>query len=216
MNPSGLAVRHTTYRFRSALLPAAIVILLVAMALDTKVVRISDVNGARNAAPSAAEFGRSTFPKVRSAVEARAVDAVDLAAAIGKNKDAAGEKYGIEAGAGPEMAVRFTGTVGKEDFGFYDVAVPGLPGSTLVRVQTGPAINGTDLRDSTGLIKFGQFTNQIEYQNAGSALNKEMKKQVLAKVDTGKLAGKTIAVVGVFQLIDPNSWLVTPVKLDVQ
>jgi predicted lipoprotein len=30
------------------------------------------------------------------------------------------------------------------------------------------------------------------------------------------LTGKTISVVGVFQLINPNGWLVTPVKLDVK
>lgn len=86
----------------------------------------------------------------------------------------------------------------------------------LIRVQTGPAINGTDLRDATGAIAFGQFVNQIDYQNAGSALNKEMKKQVLSKIDASKLAGKTISVVGAFKLINPNNWLVTPVKLDAQ
>ena len=47
-------------------------------------------------------------------------------------------------------------------------------------------------------------------------MNNEVKKEVLAKVDTAKLTGKTVSVVGVFQLIVPNSWLITPVKLDVQ
>jgi ABC-type branched-subunit amino acid transport system ATPase component len=58
-------------------------------------------------------------------------------------------------------------------------------------VQTGPAINGTDLRDATGTIEFGQFTNQIEYQDAGSAINNEMKKAVLAGLDPSALTGKT-------------------------
>ncbi len=114
------------------------------------------------------------------------------------------------------MAVKFTGVVGKGDFGTYDVRVAGLPKSLTVHVQTGPAIIGTDLRDATGTINFGQFTNQIEYQNAAAALNKQMKKDVLAKLDTSNLTGKRIAVVGVFQLTDPSSWLVTPVKLDVR
>ncbi len=83
-------------------------------------------------------------------------------------------------------------------------------------MQTGPAIMGTDLRDGTGTIQFGQFTNQIDYQNAGSALNKEMKKQVLSKLDTTDLKGKTVSVVGVFQLTDPAKWLVTPVSLEVK
>ena len=79
-----------------------------------------------------------------------------------------------------------------------------------------PAINGTELRDATGKITFGQFKNQIEYQDAGSALNNEMKKQVLANVDTKALGGKTITVVGAFKLVNPKSWLVTPIRLVVQ
>ena len=43
-----------------------------------------------------------------------------------------------------------------------------------------------------------------------------MKKQILAKIDTSDLTGKTISVVGVFQLTDPASWPVTPVKLTIQ
>ena len=48
------------------------------------------------------------------------------------------------------------------------------------------------------------------------ALNNEMKKEVLAKIDTSALTGKTIAVVGAFKLVNPKSWLVTPVRLEVQ
>ncbi len=39
---------------------------------------------------------------------------------------------------------------------------------------------------------------------------------MLANVDTSALTGKTIAVVGVFKLINPKNWLVTPVRLEVQ
>ena len=189
--------------------------LVAAMALDTKIVRIGSAADVQPGAFSPVAFGKSEFPKIQAAVESRAVDAVALAAAIAKDKAAAAKQYGVEAGIGPEMPVKFTGVAGKEDSGVYDVSVDGLNG-VVVRVQTGPAIMGTDLRDSTGTIKFGQFTNQIEYQNAGSALNKEMKKEVLSKVVTGPLTGKAVSVVGVFQLSDPNTWLVTPVNLEVR
>ncbi len=72
------------------------------------------------------------------------------------------------------------------------------------------------LRDATGEIEFGQFTNQIEYQDAGSAINNAMKQEVLAPIDTGDLTGKTVTVTGVFKLINPNNWLVTPVSFEVQ
>lgn len=201
---------------RLIIISAATLVLVAAMALDTKVVKIGSPADVQPNAFSPAEFGASEFPKVQAAVEKRAVDAATLADALVKDKDAATKQYGVPASIGPEVSVKFTGVAGKSDSGVYYVTVDGLPSTLRLRVQTGPAINGTDLRDATGTITFGQFVNQIDYQNAGSALNKEMKKQVLSKIDTTQLTGKTISVVGVFKLVNPNSWLVTPVKLDVQ
>ncbi|CCV16009.1 DUF2291 domain-containing protein [Mesorhizobium sp. STM 4661] len=195
---------------------AAILVLLVAMALDTKVVVIGSAEDARKAAFSPEAFGRSEFPNVQSAVDQRAVAAGVLASAIAKDKAAAEKQYGVPANVGTEFSVKFTGVVGEGKSGIYAVRVDDVPSTLVIRVQTGPAINGTDLRDATGTVTFGQFTNQIEYQNAGSALNNEMKKQVLSTIDNTKLTGKTISVVGVFKLINPNGWLVTPVRLSVQ
>ena len=144
------------------------------------------------------------------------VDAATLAAAIAKDQAAAEKQYGVAADAGAEFPVKFTGKAGSQDSGAYDIVVPGVPDTVHITVQTGPAIIGTDLRDATGTISFGEFKNQIDYQNAGSALNKEMKKDVISHIDLTHLTGKTVSVVGVFQLSDPGSWVVTPVKLAVQ
>ena len=201
---------------RPALAAGAALVLLAAMALDTTVVRIGAAGNAAPGAFSPAAFGAAEFPKVQAAVTSRAVEAPVLAAAIAKDPAAAAKQYGVAGNGGPEFPVRFTGVVGEGDSGNYDVKVAGLPDGLTIRVQTGPAIMGTDLRDGIGTISFGQFTNQIEYQNAGSALNKEMKKQVLARLDTAGLSGKTVSVVGVFQLTDPKAWLVTPVRMEVQ
>ncbi len=192
------------------------VVVLGAMAWDTRVVRIGSADHMVSDVFSPETYGKETFPKVRDAIEARAVDAPTLAAAIAADKAAATKEYGVAAGVGPVMSVKFTGVAGEAKSGIYRVAVDGLPEKLLIRVQTGPAINGTDLRDATGTIAFGQFKNQIEYQDAGSAINAEMKSEVLASVDTASLTGKTISVTGAFKLVNPNSWLVTPVRLDVQ
>jgi predicted lipoprotein len=193
----------------------AAVVVIAAMALDTKIVKIG-ADTADSGAFAPETYGQTEFPKIQSAIEAKAVDAGTLASALASDKAAAIKQYGVPGGIGPEISVKFTGVVGQGKSGVYAVAVQGVPSTLMVRVQTGPAINGTDLRDATGTIKFQQFTNQIDYQNAGSALNNELKKQVLSKIDNSNLTGKTISVVGAFQLINPNSWLVTPVKLDVQ
>jgi len=216
-SPSSTATtRRAGPSIRFIIASAAVLILLAAMAMSTKVVRIDSAAGPQSGGFSEEEFGASEFPKVQSAIEKRAVSAVTLASAIAKNQDAAVQQYGVAAGTGPEFPVKFTGIAGKADLGTYAITINGLPKAVVVSVQTGPAILGTDLRDATGTINFGQFKNQIEYQNAGSALNKEMKKEILSKLDTAHLTGKTISVIGAFQLTDPSSWVVTPVKLDVQ
>jgi len=202
-------------RRRVLLIGAAIVVL--AMALDTKVVQIGSSEDIRQAGFSAQNYGQATFPKIQKAIEERAVKAPELAAAIIEDRKAAAGKFGVSSASGPVFAVSLTGIAAdKPVSGVYTLAVAGMPPGIRVRIQTGPAINGTELRDATGTISFGQFKNQIEYQNAGSALNNEMKTKVLASIDTKTLAGKTVSVVGAFRLINPKNWLITPVRLEVQ
>jgi predicted lipoprotein len=195
---------------------AVVVVVLVAMALDTKVVRIGSDQDVRAQAFSPDAFGEERFPGIQTQIDARAVDAAELAAAVMADKKAAGETYGVAGTPGPVMPVKFTGTAGEVKAGNYDVKIEGVPDTIRVRVQTGPAINGTELRDFPGDIVFGDFKNQIEYQNAGAGINNAMKKAVLAGVDTKALTGKSVTVTGVFRLINEKNWLVTPVRLSVQ
>lgn len=194
----------------------AAIVVISAIALDTKVVQIGSANDVRQQAFSPETFGAEQFPKIQADVEKRAVAASDLAAAIAADKKAAGEKYGVATSTGPVIPVTLSGTFGARKSNTNEMKIDGLPPETVVRVQTGPAVNGTDLRDATGTIEFGQFTNQIQYQDAGSAINNEMKKTVFAGLDPDQLDGKPATVIGVFKLINPKNWLVTPVKVDVR
>ncbi|ENN85630.1 hypothetical protein RHSP_05882 [Rhizobium freirei PRF 81] len=195
---------------------AAIVIVIGAIAADTKVIKIGSEHDVREQGFQPDTYGAQEFPKVQTDVVQRAVDAVTLVTAVLADKKAAGEKYGVATTTGPVLPVSLSGTFGDRKANLNEFKVDGMPDGVIVRVQTGPAINGTDLRDATGKIEFGQFTNQIEYQNAGSAINNEMKKATLGSIDPEKLAGKSAKIVGVFKLINPKNWLVTPVKVDVK
>lgn len=198
---------------RGPLIAAGLAILVLgAMALDTTVVRIGSDQDVRAAKFSPEAFGAEAFPKVQANLTTRAVDAVALAAAIAADPKAAEAKYSV----GGVYPIKFEGVVGEGKSGIYYVDVAGLSAPLRLRVQTGPAINGTELRDATGEISFSQFTNQIEYQDAGSALNKELKKLVLDGIDNATLTGKTVAVVGAFKLVNPKNWLITPVSLEVK
>jgi predicted lipoprotein len=194
---------------------ACVVVVLAAMAWDTKVVEIG-TEAELAGGFSAETYGGEHFPAIRDSVEARAVEAGELASAVLEDSSAAGQKYGVGESFGPVVPVTFSGTFGEARSGIYTVEADGVPDEITIRVQTGPAINGTDLRDATGEISFGEFTNQIEYQNAGASINEAMKAAVLADIDTASLSGKTVSVTGVFKLINPKNWLVTPVSMEVQ
>lgn len=194
---------------------ACVVVVLAVMAWDTKVVKIGS-EASLEGGFSADAYGAAHFPDIQASVEGRAVDAGELASAVLDDSNAAGQKYGVGEGFGPVVPVTFTGSFGEARSGIYTVMVDGVPDEITIRVQTGPAINGTDLREATGEISFGEFTNQIEYQDAGASINDAMKAAVLADVDTANLSGKTVTVTGVFKLINPKNWLVTPVRMDAQ
>lgn len=193
-----------------------IVLVLAGIVLGTKVVSNDEplAQGAADFDP--ATFGAENFPTVRDGITERATDAVDLAAAIAEDPAAAAEEFAVSTSGGPNYSVSFTGVVGAGQSGIYPVTVEGVPSTLLIRMQTGPAINGTELRDATGDIQFGQFKNQIDYQNAASALNEQLKTEVLANIDAANLEGKTVSVTGSFTLVNPAGWLVTPVEIEVQ
>jgi predicted lipoprotein len=191
------------------------VAMLVGIALDTTVVAVGSEQDARVQAFSPQTFGEAEFPRIQGLIEERAVGAPELAQAIAADPAKAAADHGVMSNGTPVFAVTLSGVAGDARSGVYDVVVEGLD-EIRVRVQTGPAINGTDVRDATGTIEFGQFRNQIEYQDAGSALNNQVKAQVLAGIDTATLTGKTLTVTGVFRLVNPASWLVTPVRMQVE
>ncbi|SFA83112.1 Predicted lipoprotein [Rhizobium sp. NFR07] len=214
--PAHAARKPATGNLKLIIGAALAVVVVGAIALDTTVVTIGSEGDVRKQAFSPESYGAEQFPKIQADVEKRAVAAAELATAIAADKKAAGEKYGIATSTGPVIPVTLTGTFSTRKSSVNEMKIDGLPPETVVRVQTGPAVNGTDLRDATGTIEFGQFTNQIQYQDAGSGINNEMKKAVLGGLDVDTLDGKSATVVGVFKLINPKNWLVTPVKVEVK
>jgi predicted lipoprotein len=201
---------------RSLILAAVAVFVVAAMGYDTKIVRLGSGQDSSLQEFSPDKFGQEQFPRIQDLVTKKAVEAQTLGAAVLADKAAAAKQYGVESTTGVLMPVRLVGLIGEGKSGVYDLKVDSVPDAIHLRVQTGPAINGTDLRDAPGDIKFGQFKNQIEYQDAGSGINRAMKKAVLDPIDVANLSGKSIDLVGVFRLINPKNWMITPVKLDIK
>jgi len=132
---------------RKLVAAAAGIAVIGAIAFDTTVVTIGGEGDLRQQAFNPDRFGEGEFPRIRDYVTGKAPDAAVLAEELTADKDAAVASYGTMAGAFPVMPVTFTGTVGEGSSGIFNVDVEGLPEGSAIRVQTGPAINGTELRE---------------------------------------------------------------------
>jgi predicted lipoprotein len=191
------------------------VVVLAAMAIDTTYKKPGEATSTGRAAFDPAKYGKETFPKAVSTLEDAAVPLPRLHAALRKDADAAGEQYGKRQGSSPySFSTSGVGIAGKAEGGLMPVRVKGVPKDVTVSLQVGPAINGTAIRDGVGFIEFGQFTNQVEYAAAATALNDQVKQQVLAGIDPASLEGKRVSFVGAFSIITPDVVTITPVKLE--
>jgi predicted lipoprotein len=194
---------------------ALVVLVVAAMALDTTYKKAGETTATGREAFDPARYGEDTYPKVVAAIDEAAVPLPKLVAAIREDPDAAGEQYGKRQGTSPyTFATTAEGVAGKAEGGLMRVRVKGVPKGTTVSLQIGPAINGTAVRDAAGFIEFGQFTNQVEYAAAATALNEQVKQQVLAGVDPAALEGQRVSFTGAFSSLTPDVITITPTKLE--
>lgn len=191
-------------------------VVIAAMALDTTY-KSGDVKTTASGkkAFDPATFGRDTFPKAVDTLDGKAVPLPKLLAELRKDQAAASKRYGAREGSSPyAFATTGEGVAGKAQNGLMEVKVAGVPKATRVSLQVGPALNGTSIRDAVGFIKFGQFTNQVEFADAATALNTQVKSQVLKANPPATLQGKKVKFLGAFTLITPDVVTVTPVRLE--
>ncbi|TJW98177.1 MAG: DUF2291 family protein [Mesorhizobium sp.] len=89
-------------------------------------------------------------------------------------------------------------------------------GKADARVQIGPAMRGTALRDSLDFIQFNDFTNQIDFAQFGKAFNIHADKTVLSKLPREALEGRSVRVVGAYVMGSGQDLpLVTPAEAEV-
>ena len=196
--------------------------LLAAIAATTTTVSASDPGAAAVAGGStfdAVEYaGERYAAEVVPTIQEEALDITELLPQIIEDPEAAGEQYGHRPGVSSPYAYATSGegVAGAVDGTLLPVTVEGLPDDVQVFIQIGPAINGTALRDATGLVDFNDFLNQIEYANAATELNNKVKTDVLADFDAAAAEGRTVRFVGAFAYgSNPKAIQITPVELEV-
>jgi len=135
---------------------------------------------------------------------------------------AAGAKYGNakkQANSPWTFAVRVEGKIvaanTQSRAATIDVDVDG-DGKADARVQIGPAMRGTALRDSLDFVQFNDFTNQIDFAQFGKAFNAYADKNVLSLLPRDGLEGRTAKVLGAYTIEGCQELpLVTPAEAEV-
>ena len=190
-------------------------VVLVIAAFNVKVVSTADADAASAGAFKPADFAAENYDDIASGIEDDAIPLADLLGSLEAGEAEA--DFGNTSGASSAFAfpVTFTAVAGTVTPPVLPVTVEGIPAGVTVQIQTGPAINGTALRDVSGTISFNEFTNQLEYQNVGTELNNLAREKALADFDAAAAAGKTIKVTGTFLRVNPALVSVVPVKIEV-
>ncbi len=156
--------------------------------------------------------------KILPQAQSKAVELPVLLDALNKDKAAASTKYGHKESGPYNFVVKVDGVVDAVDTasraGTVVLKPTGYKGPAEVRMQIGPVMRGTSIRDGSALIPFNQFVNQIEYADVGEELNNRVLNTVLKDVDFNALKGKPITVYGFFTLDNLNKILITPVKIE--
>ncbi|MCO4318113.1 DUF2291 family protein [Phyllobacterium sp. 21LDTY02-6] len=152
----------------------------------------------------------------------RAGNFTEVAALAGSDPDAAGAKYGHkeEQGSAPwTFAAKVAGTIVKAETrsraSYLDTDVDG-DGKADVRIQIGPVIRGTALRDSLDFVNFNAFKNQIQWAEFGKAFNSHVNSATLEKLPRDKIEGKKVEAVGAYPLPAKGQLpLLTPATISV-
>lgn len=211
--------------------PVGLAVVLVILALTGALATVKPIGEATTVA--AIQNGGVAFNKVKyvdsiwksrvlPALRNNAIPIDTLVKALEKNPSAAEKEYGHDVAGAYNFLVSFTGKVSKVDtstpVGMMTVNVPFSGAMLPVKVQVGPVILGTSLRDALKFISFGQFLNQVQFGSAGEEINTRVAQTIKSELDLKTVSGKTITVRGAFTYdgTNPKDLQVTPVIVKVE
>lgn len=150
---------------------------------------------------------------------ANAKPAAEVIPAIAADFAGAGDKFGYRPGEGSPWSfiVTGTGTVTAKNTesraGTLVLALDGAATPLEATLQIGPVIRGNAVRDALPFVSFKDFTNQIEYADAGKALTALAVEGIAADV-VSLAVGDHVEFTGAISMAGASDkLLVTPVTL---
>jgi len=160
--------------------------------------------------------------KVIPFLEKRAGSFQEVSSLSKSDLDAAAAKYGHKEkdGTAPwTFATKVSGTIVKAETksraAYLDTDVDG-DGKADVRIQIGPVIKGTAIRDSLDFVNFNEFKNQIQWAEFGKAFNIHVNGLTLEKLSRDALEGKKVEALGAYPLPSTGQpALLTPATITI-
>jgi predicted lipoprotein len=182
-----------------------VVVLLVAMALNTKFLTRAELAAARPERFDAAATSQQLFEQATAELPGRAREVAEVVPALQRDVKAAAETYkAVSPNEGAFVfPVKTTATVTRATPDLLQLKVPGLDSPTPILVPLGVALNGSVIRDAMGF-KFADAPGQSDYQFVGDELKKRMQAAVKPVAD-GSLQGKKVTVVGAISQLDTGA-----------
>ncbi|MGO9411197.1 MAG: DUF2291 family protein [Spirochaetia bacterium] len=226
-----MATAAGTRKYTRVAVPVGIVVVLVILWFTGLLATVKPIGSAQSLAAvmeGGTAFDRVKFvdgiweSKVIPTVDQKAVSLDELFPAIQKSPEDAVKQHGNNIGGAFNFLVQFVGTVAAVDTksltGTVTVQADYAGGRMPVKLQIGPIILGTALRDAVKFISFEQFANQMQYGGVSDELNGRVAKDVISKLDLKNLVGKRISVKGAFtyDTANPKDVLVTPVIVSAE
>ena len=183
-----------------------VVVLLVAMILDTKFLTPEELAAAGPVKFDPKATANDLFTRAKAELPGRAQPLGEVVTAVQDDPKAAAEKFdAVSPSEGSYIfAVTATGTVSEASQANLRLQVEGVPDQTPVLVPLSTAINGTVLRDAMGF-KFADAPGQTDYQYVGDELKKLIQAEISQAVsDPAALEGKKVEVLGVLSVLSPS------------
>lgn len=182
---------------------ALLVVLVVAMVLNTKFLTPEELAAAGPVKFDPAKTANELFTKAKAELPGQAKPLGEVLTAVQDDPKAAAEKYQAASPTEGTYIFPVTGTVAVSQAtpASLRVSVDGVPGETPVLIPLTTAINGTVLRDAMGF-KFADAPGQTDYQRVGDELKKLIQAEIKSSVaDPAALEGKKVEVVGVVSVV---------------
>lgn len=160
--------------------------------------------------------------KITPEFEKNALDINQAFSELKKDPKAFGEKYGRRGNSLSPYNFIIKGTAKissvniKSSAGYLELDIEDLSGKNKVRMQIGPIIKKSVVRDSLPFFDFNNYQNQIEFAKVSKEINNYIKNNVVKGFNKADLEGKEVEFVGAFTYSKKGKVLITPVVLKLK